>query len=672
VSAPRRHKPAASAAPRAAVSRVAKVVALLAIPAAMIGSVYLATIGSNRYATPIGYDAPKYVWRTNLVAAEGLDALPGSAPEPFRVNADRPGFPTIASLGSALLDLSTIRLTVVFPAVLGVSIGLAAGALAIAGLREPAWAFPAFALVAGASVHVSRMAGPAYNDNLLLSPLVVAGAMLTLLHVERRRGLAGAVLLLAAGTLVHWVFVALFAGALLGTAALLAPGSIRDWRRTGSFLDTPSARLVGVAVGTVLVGGSALLILAGGEPSPPRLPRESFLAKLRADLPRYAFPVSLPVAALGGVALAVDPEPARRRAVTLLFVWAGFGAVAVLLLALGASLPAHRFLAFALGLPVLFAAGLSYLARRVLQRARGRANGPGGTLRVAAAAILAAGLAGAGLLGYRAWYRAHPWMPANQLEQAAEAGEYLESIGGDGPIVLLVDTGGRSPLAATSLSFHVLRAGLPGATVPRTLVYLGEPERFLAGEPTLRAEPRDFDRASLRHWPSVRAVLDQNPIALMTPAFNRNFETAVREHPEWRVSQNLAVVQGPRPPGPIPSPAKPPAPMTPVELALLTAALLGVLGVVGGGWSAALVPAGWLERLAVAPAFGIAMLVLVGVVVGRLGATMDAGTAAFVAASSAAAGWALFAYPSVLPSVRRPGSGRAAGGPLGNGHRPAR
>lgn len=639
---------------------------LLGAPSTVVGAVYLSSYASNGYASPVGYDAPKYVWRSNLVSAEGLDSLSGSVPEPFRVNADRPAYPALASLVSSFLSISTIRFAVVLPAVLAIAIGLAAGALGMAALGAPRWAFPVYVIATGASVHVSRMAGPAYDDNLLLAPVVVTAALLSVLCAAGGRGFWGSIVLLAAGSVIHWVFVALFLAVLAGTALLLAPRSLRTWRQTGDALATPSARLAGIAGGAALAGGAGLLLLAGTEPSPPRLPRESFLTKLRADVPRYVFPVLVPVAAIGGASLALERgrEDTRRPGLILLLVWTAAGAAAAAILLVGGSVPAHRFLAFALGVPILFAAGLVAAARLLVARS-GRARA------VAAALVLALGVGGGATIAYRAWYRSHPWMPSAQLAQAAEAGSYLRETQGRAPIVFLVDLGGHSPLSSTSLSFHVIRAGLPPEMISRTLVYLGEPEAFLAGRPTILTEPASYLEASLRHWPSVEAVLDRNPIVLMMPAFNRNFDAAVREHPEWLVSPNIAVVRGPPPRRPPATAPAPPAPLSPFGLAALTIGILLLLAVAGGGWAGALVPADGLARAATAPAFGVAFLAGASVLAGRAGMVPTTASSAVVVAGVTMAGWLLFAMGGI-PGLRLRVSGRGERVGSPRGRRPAR
>jgi hypothetical protein len=619
---------AAGSAPRAAL----RIALLLAVPAAAVGALYLMTYAVHHYAFPVGYDTPKYLWRTDLVAANGVHALVGSAPLPFHVNADRPGFPVLVSTLAAVLGSSSARVAMVLPACMAALIGLGAGAFSLSALDQPRWAVPVFVLATGASVNVSRMAGPGYDDNLILAAIVVAAGAMALAGADGRPALAGAVLLLSAGALVHWIFAVLFAGVLAVVAAALLPESRREWRTGRSAWETPSGRLAEVLGASALIGGMGLLSLGAGEPSPPKLPGESFRVKFRRDVPRYAFPPAIAVAAIGAAALARTVPAARRRGLALLTVWALSGAGGALLLAIGLGVPAHRLVAFGLGLPMLVAAGLVAVAG--LCAGRGSRVG-----RTVGALVVAAGLAGGSVLAYRAWDGAHPWMYPKQVGQAELAGEYLQRAGGDAPIVLIMDIGGKTPLSSTALAFHVARAALPAEVVPRTLLYVGEAESFLAGRPTRRPSPPTFDQASLRSWPSVRDALAKTPIAVMMPAYSRGFAAAIAAHPEWLVAPSLAVVQGRRDVGalPTPPPIEPPGARL---LALISVACVLLLALAGSGWAMALVPDGPDVAAALAPAFGVATLVLGGVLAGRLGLRPSGAGAVALMATVTILGWA--------------------------------
>lgn len=629
---------------------------LLGVPAAIVLSTYLWIYARHRYAFPVGYDTPKYLWRSSLVGAKGLGALTASAPTPFRVNADRAGFPILVDAVSSVLRVTPLRLVMVLPAAMAASVGLGAGAFATLGLDRPRWAVAVFVVVVGASANVSRIAGPGYDDNLVLASVVMAAAAVAM-HAARTtaggaigapgdrdgagaRTALGAAVLIAAGALIHWVFLGLFVGMLGAVALLCMPVSIRAHRAGLRATRTPSGRLGAILGSAGLLGGLGLLTVLGSEPSPPRLPIESFRLKLGRDVPRYAFPLVGSMAAVGIVALGWPGRAARRwprmsSGRWLVVVWALSAAIGVALLALGRAVPAHRVVAFAFGIPLLAATGLVAVGSLVV--------GPGGRARIAVAvAVVTLGVVATTVLAERAWSGTHPWIPSKQFAQASVAGGYLREVGGDAPVVFVVDLGGAAPLASTSEAFHVLRTALPPEVMSRTLVYLGSPSDLLAGRPTLRPTPPTFDRASLQHWPSVRAVLDRHPIALLMPAFHRDFARVVAAEPSWRVAPGLAVVQGPRPSGPVEPFASTPGPTSALRLALLAVAFLCLLAVTGGGWTGVLVEAGWIERIAVAPAFGIATLVLGGVIWDRLGLGLDGGAGAALVAAVAVPGWVTF------------------------------
>ncbi len=656
---------------RSALDSTAVELGMLAVAVLAVAAVYLSIFWSRHLQFPVGYDTPKYLWRTALAGTSGISSLAGAAPEPFRSNPDRVGFPLLVGAVSSMLGISTTRLVMVLPAVLAATIGLGAAAFARTALALPRWAAAVFVLAVGASANVSRMAAPGYLDNLVVTGIVMAALAAALCAANAghspvwvaRTPAIGATLLLVAGVLTHWIFVVVVGGILLAVALAALPSSIRAWRAGGRPLGTPSGRLAAMVGGAAVLGGAALLTLVGSEPSPPRLPRAAFQAKLAADAPKYGFAVIGPLAAVGAAWAALRlrlrvlapagqagsgtadrtssaptarsdaPRPAGLGA-WLMLIWALTGAAAVALLALGRSIPAHRLLAFDLGIPLLVATGLVAVALLLLRTTlRARA--------ALAAGVIALALAGTTVIAYRAWSGAVSWIPPKQFAQASVAGGYLQRVGGSTPVVFIVDLGGASATASTSEAFHVIRTGLAPEDITRTYEYLGRPEDFLAGRPTLGPDPA-FNFASLQHWPSVRAILNEHPIALMMRAFVRGFGTEVTAHPEWSVAPNLAVVQGPRPPGPFPALQAVPRPLGAMALFAAGAVFLAVLAVTGGGWAASAVRAEPAVRAALAPGFGIAAIVLGGVVGDRLGLRMSGAGGAVVIVVMALAGWVAF------------------------------
>jgi hypothetical protein len=609
--------------------------------AVAVGVVYGWPLVARRLSAPVGYDTPKYLWRTNLVAAKGIASLAGSAPVPFQVNADRPGLPMLWSVLSSWLHVSPVRVGLVFPVAMAVCIGLAAAAVAGAGLKLPRWAGPVFVLATGASINVARMAAAGYDDNLLVTGVVLAAAVLAVLAAEGRPAAAGAVALLVTGLLVHWLFALLVAALLGAVALLLLPRSLRARASGTPLAQTGSGRLAVILGSSGVLGAAALASLAAGQPRSPKLPGESFSLKLSRDVPRYGLPALAPGTALGA-AVGVRTSPSRPRTmVALIVLWAATAAVAVGLLLLGAPVPAHRFLAFAMGMPLLFAVAIAGVVGLLRSRA-----GPVGLVAGVMAAL--AMLAGSTIVAFRGWDEAKPWMLRTEVVQAATAGTYLERIGGDRPVVFVVNQRG-SPLSTTSLAFHVIRSGLPAGVIPRTFVYLGDPERLLRGDPTLDPQIPSFDKASQTHFAAVRPLLAQRPVVLVLQAFHHGYRAIVKAHPEWEIAPGIAVVQGPRPSGIRPAPGLP-APLSGGRMAVLAAAFVLALGAAGGGWAVVLVPASNRDRAALAPAIGIAAIVLPGVVAGRLGFGAGSGLVSGAVLVFAAAGWAL-AIARVRPGV---------------------
>jgi hypothetical protein len=597
-------------------------VLLLLVPTVVIGGMYLWPFLTGHSLLPFGYDTPKYVWRANLVADRGLHALLGAAPEGFGVNADRPGYPVIAALARAVLGVTPLRLAFVLAAVMSVSIGLAAGAFAVRSLREPLWAFPIYAVAVGASVNVARTA-VGYTDNLMFDAVAVAAAMLVIVIVQGRGGIAAGIVLLAGGTLVHWNFALLFALIVGALAALLLPASYRQWRNGDGLLATPSIRL------GILVGGSAAagaVALAAGPSLPYKVPHLSLRViarKYTTFITPYRLPILGPVAALGIPALWWPKDQARRRALLLAVLWAGVGVGGIVALrVLHMAVPAYRFLGFALGIPILGAAAIAGLARLTSSR--------GGWAGVAVAVVLStAALAFSASLAYDEWSSHDPSMSPEELGQVTMAGRYMETVGGTAPVVFVVSR------QSVALVDHIVRSALPGDQITRALIYLGDTKNLLAGQPTLKQDTGSkFNGASLKSWPAVEAALPQQPMILFLSTLNPYVEP-----PDgFALESGVLVVRGPQPAAPIVPSDLIESPSAPVLVATALAVLLFFAGA-GLGWTASLVPTGWLERVAVAPAFGIASLSLVGVAADRLGLRLLGPTGIALWVVAAALGW---------------------------------
>jgi hypothetical protein len=164
-----------------------------------------------------------------------------------------------------------------------------------------------------------------------------------------------------------------------------------------------------------------------------------------------------------------------------------------------------------------------------------------------------------------------------------------------------------------------LRAELPPAQALRTTVYLGDPDRLAERRPTLRPDVVGFDDISHETWLAVRPLLERDPVVVILRSHFVGFADAVREHPGWSSNGWMAVVQGP--PAPAARPASPTRP-SPGALGGWWASSLAVITLAGAGWAGRLGAGSLSLRMGLAPAVGLASLVVAGLVVERLGVRM--------------------------------------------------
>jgi len=604
-----------------------------------VAGVFLSLYVLHQLRVPVGYDTPKYVWRARLVADQGMAAL-SSVPHGVAVTADRPGYPVLVDLWSAALGASPFRLAMVFPAVASVLIAAGAAGFARACLLRPAWQAPLFGLAAGASPLVALMAG-GHADNLLLSVVALGAAVAVLLAADGRRTVVAAALLLGSGAAIHWTFTALLGALLAALGLALVPESVRARRGGTPWVRTPSGRALGAVAGGAAVGAGALA-LAPASPALPGLSRHGFLIKLRQALPDTWWPVVAPAAAVGVAALAADRRASRmpRRALIFLVLWSATPVLAVAALEAGASAPAHRVLEFALALPLLAAAGVIAAAEGLAGtgRARSRAGRAGGRRPAGLALgtlLVAAAAAGTVAASVSAWRGTQPTIDDPELRQVRTAAAYVDGLPQGRPAILLVDTGTFRPDVDAILADHWMLLSVDTDRIATVAVYVGDYDRLLADRPTVRGEER-FDRGSSRFYSGTRALAPRNPVVIALSTLDRSFPKLAAARPGSEIAPGVAVLRGPLPPGRFASASIPGRPSV-FLLALLTLGAVGLTTAVGSGWSVALLPPG--VRVPVAPALGVAVLVLGGTTADRAGIRLHGLAALAVLGALAAGGW---------------------------------
>jgi len=633
------------------------------LAALLVGAFFLGLYLREGYRTPIGWDTARYVSEANLAADLGLSGVRRLAPPPHVVQTSRVGYSALDLTLSSLFALSRFKLATSIPPAATVALALAGGALASVALRRGPWETAAVAIAVGLSPTLIRLMAPeTYAENLLaLAPLTAALVVVLAATPPDRIALAGAVLLIVGGALSHGPSAAIVAGA-LGLAALVyVPASWRAWRRKEvGLLATPAGFLGAAAGGAGLITGTALYGLVGAAPERFHIGRTALAQKIAADVPLYRLGLSLPIAAIG-LARMVEalPRGVRRErpgpprwsrsglALILLGGWTLLTVAGIVLFLMGRASPAHRFLALLIPLPLLVGVGLVTLGRIVAVRGRS----PLGV------AVVLVGLTAMLLAGYQTYYRELPrergvlWMDPQKMQDAATAADYLDHAGVplEAPVVFVVEDTGPQPVAYVPLMAYMIRSVLPAERIEHAYMYVGEPDLFLSSRPTLRDEPAGYNGTSVRFWDALRPLLEDRPVTLLLSSFNPAYGDFVREHPERIVAPNLAVLQGPLLAQPLGEAVMPSAPQGILQLFLVGAATLGMLTLAGLGWGLALFPRGLrsYEALALAPAVGIAVIVIASLLVDGVGIRLTGFGGALVPVIAAAAGFGV-----ALPRLR--------------------
>lgn len=622
--------------------------------ALVIMGFFLSIYGGNRFPVPLGWDTSRYLWRTTLVQGVGFAHMTSAVAPGTRADPGRPAFPVIAATLSSVLGVSTFRVAAVLPSATASAIGLAAGAFVASLLRRSTWEFAVTALLVGTSAFVVRLAGPeTYQDNLFATAVFMAAMVPTALSLWDRRALLPAVVLFGVGGVVHWAFFLFMLGTLGLTVLAYLPASLRGWRAGHQeLMETPAARL-----GTVMVGGGAL---AGAtifgilqQPRTPKLSLSEFARKLRQDIPKYKFWITLPAAAVGAGFLASSARPGkegRQRArfvLTLLLAWAAVtlaGYVGFKLFHV--RVPAHRFLAFALAVPILGAIGLLGVARLVARWAQ-----------PVAAGLVVAALAGAAYVSHVAWFRNQTWMDPEKISDATTALAYLDTahVPTDRPVVFVAAATDSSYAA---LEAHMIRAAFPAARIGQVYVFIGSPQDYLARRPAPSIKG-GVSALSQRYLNNLLHTYDQNPVALVLPSFSpAGFHSWAQARPGSLVAPRVAVVRGPTVATSL-EPIEPPlGGLGRLAVGFLGVGCLAILAAMGLGWTLVLLRP-WLSPLhllALSPAVGIAVLVMGGILLDRVGIRLAGAGGIIAAAVITALGWGVLA----IGRLRAAGAGASA------------
>jgi hypothetical protein len=601
---------------------------------------------------PSGFDAAWYVWRATYVGLSGIGPV-GTA--------SRPGHAVLSALLGSVSGQSQLQMSVVFSQLLPALLALVVGALAVAVTGRGRGVWLATVAATGAVLGTTRLVG----ENLanLLNVLLEVGAVLVLIYAAtRRRAMWGAVALLVAAGLAHWVFLAVF-GVVVAAAvvlSLLVAPSVDEPRSLEIREEARSLVVVGLWT-AALVGFLIMVVLR----TPFRTfeifqnPHE-YAPKFITDLARL-WPAGI-VACAGLFVLLhlarqpLDEEGAARRSFSsrMLLAWAvasgaGVFAALITLKVDRFPLPPHRFLGLLVAVPGMVAAGaaLWWAGTRVgesVSRTRRPALG-----MTAGALVVLAAVAALAVPSVMRWYRYPILLSPGGLREAETASQYVGQLPKGSPFVFVVDAYGPAVVYEAALREREIRMALPPDRQEDLHLFVGSPSDLLAGRRTLFLP--DFNPVNAPYWKDVSAILPGHPPVLVLQSMGGYEFTQALSLGASLIGPRVALLQGPPPVRPLSEGALPNGvPSTPVAV-LRAAALLALLSVAGVGWTRSIVDDAARPEVVISlvPVVGSGALLLGGFVAAELGVRLHGagGIGTFVVVSVAGLAW------SALTSVRR-------------------
>jgi hypothetical protein len=600
--------------------RAANALMLTAIAVGIVVAM-LSLYAVRGFRFPLGADAPVYLWWARLASVDGLSAV-----------GPRPGVPALLLVLSGTLGAPLTAVTAGLEAVLAAIVGLAATALVRDRVGEWRWSWTLAGVLAGTfAVHLAI----GYLASLTFAALFLgAAAMLFDRWTERDlvATVAGAALL-GAGGLAHPIFLGVGAGILLLTALIV----FLERRRVG-LAPTEAMPILAATLGSgAILGAGMLALLPGPAPIDAITSKDGFLrsAGLGGELAhlyrerllqhwaRYVEYVSIPL----GVAGLADIEEDLLQRFFLSWLAVLVGGVAFCL-ATGLA-PADRLVTFGFVIPILAGLGVG----KVFAWLRSRSTALAWVVSVA---LVGAMLAGAGMT----WWRQKPFMSPEEVAAATSAGRVAAALPPHTPLVFIVDDEDATAAFLAPRAENVIRAAMPPDRIRDVYVYVGTLENYLAGRPTLRGDP-EFDALSRAYLARIDAA-GAHPGEGLGPFILSSFAPAEFAAPQVPFSVGPGVkLYGAFPArGPLPG-FDSLQPASPLLTFATAAGELVLLFIVGFGW-ARIATRDPVHTFALAPACGVAAVILFGIAFERIGLPLTGAGPPAISAVAAACGYALW------------------------------
>ncbi len=560
------------------------------------------------YLYPIGPDAPVYLWWTRLAAADGLSAV------------SRPGIPAVTLVVTGASGLSIAQVLGGLGAALGAATGLA-GAVLTGDARGPevngrsvsrTTLFVVGGVLTGTfAVHLAG----GYFANLAYAALFLGAC--ACLAQGQHRGAYAAAGLMGAGGLAHPFFFLVGAG-ILAITAFLARRDLRE----RPFLDSEPGRITVAVGGGAAVLGAGLLALLGG-PGPLEAPtsqdaylRRSGLGDTLGGLYRERFIrhvlrylpfLTLPLAFWG-----IHRE--RGFPGRLLQGWMAVLLGGIVVALVTSWFPAERFLNFGYVIPIAVTLGLAKVLHASEQR----------VLALVAAAGLVVALVAVATF---TWAQQHPFIDEGVATKSTEAARIAEELPPGTPLVYASNAPGAGAGFAAAHDANLLRSAMPVDRIRDVHVYVGSSDVVVRGQPTLMGD--EVHDTMSRDSLADLLDLGGNPV-LLVPERGSTVQTETTPPGEREprpatgadATSNLEVRAINLERAGVPTGDDPLAPHSSWSFVFAGVLTFVLLGAAGFGWAMAATHDA-ARATALAPAFGLAALILAAIALERIGLPLD-------------------------------------------------
>lgn len=592
------------------------------LAAAVLSTTVLYPTAFGADVHPVGPDMFAYIWQTRLVGIGSLAEV-----------GTRPGVPVLGSVMSGFGAVPAADAPLVLGLVLAIALGLTVAVALRLAFRLPSWSLGivTFTIVLwGGAVSLSR----GYLANELSLVCVLLGILLVALpggHV-RARMMGGFAATTAAG-IAHPGFLPFSAAVHIVWLVLSLPRIVRG-RRTGQrWWEVASVRSLMTLAGATVVTASVIFGFMGF--------RATDITNLTAGTREFSQQltpmlrtiglwgaVSI-LAAVGVIAAWRLRGPSSQDLTRAGSAWALCSVAGGLATLANPALPGPRALLVILPLPAAAGLGIVWIVRTLAgagERPVESAAEPRrlvAVLRVIGAAgvavVIAALVAAPGLSTLRRVGKEHVRGAPARL-----VASYVATVARDEPVVVFMSPPTEQGARTWRGKQSQVRAYVPTSDIASTFVVVGvlggadgtTPEPMVDTE---HPEDRGIASAGEQSWIGGGPALRNGAMIVVPRVFNdRLVWKSLSGDPARFVAPGLAVLRGPET---VPRVSVDPVAVPNGEFVARALACLLVLAAIGGGYavvSARALDATLLDAVAVAPAVGVVLVVLTGLVVGLL------------------------------------------------------